>query len=227
MKKIVSSICVATLFTTVAQADIFVGIDILNGSSMTYEREVEGSSSRSWEDKGDLDGYKIKLGMGDPKNVSFNLYYALLEDDFFKKDIKEFGVEVRPYINLGNNFGIYLQGGIGYGEMDIKIGEESSLTYVGANLGLGMSYLLANQIELNAGYVYNYQMWQDAEFGADTISTTANGGGIYIGLNFYFGKVGNTTQSIPEPQHSLIQSEPEPQNQQVVEEVGTRTPDYK
>lgn len=203
MKKIAIAMGVTALVATVSQAEIFVGVDMINGDSMTYSIEND-YYSETVEAKSDISGYKIKLGVGDPKSSTFDIYYASLEDDY-DTEISEFGINGRPYFNIANNFRLYGQLGLGFGQMDLEGGyySEDSRSYLNLHGGVGVSYLFADRVELNLGYDYKVQVWQDIEYSSFyaesmTESMTATGGGVYFGVSYYFGDVGTTyTKAAP------------------------------
>lgn len=183
------------LSATSASAGVSVGLDYMLGDSMEYE--VENDSGDSGTYSGDVDGIKIKVGFGSPSSSIFEIYYAMLEDEY-NADVSEFGFNGRGYIPIADEFRFFYQGGLGYGTVSEAIGDED-LNYLQAQLGIGVSYMLIEHIELSLGYDYKFQFYQDVEldygsYGTETISTTASGGGLYFGASYHFDGLGSTSR---------------------------------
>jgi len=194
MKKISLIAAAFMLAATQASAGVSVGIDYLLGDGMEYEQESDYGSGTY---KSDVDGLKLKVGFGSPDSSVFQLYYAMLETEH-DAEISEFGLNGRGYVAIADEFKFFYQGGLGYGSINEAIGDED-LSYLQAHLGVGLSYILAEQVELSLGYDYKFQVYEDIEIGYDsqTISTTATGGGLYFGASYYFSGIGSTTQTSP------------------------------
>lgn len=200
MKKISLIAATFALLTTHASAGVSVGVDYMLGDGMEYESEI-GSYSNTYEK--DVDGFKLKVGFGSPDISSLDLYYGMLEDEY-GTEASEFGLTGRSYIHIADEFRFFFQGGLGYGTFSTEdtIGEDWS--YLQAHVGAGVSYLLAEQLELSLGYDYKFQLFQDIEDSSysDNLVTTATGGGLYFGVSYHFSGLGSTEETAPEPSSS-------------------------
>ncbi|QOY53012.1 hypothetical protein [Candidatus Sulfurimonas baltica] len=68
--------------------------------------------------------------------------------------------------------------------------DSATWSRIGYKVGASLSYVVADQIELLAGYDFKGAIWQPIEAydgSSYTITTTSSGSGIYFGVNFWFG----------------------------------------
>ncbi|MBU1658703.1 hypothetical protein KKG72_06580 [bacterium] len=190
MKKIITAaLASATLLSTASFADIYLGVDAISGDSMSYTMKANTGGSATWD--ATETGYRIKLGAGELDDWTWQLYYSAIESNKYywsSKSLTEFGYDLRPGWEIGNNFYFTLPFGINYGitETDSTV-DSSSWARVGFKVGASISYVVADQIEFLAGYDYKGVVWQDIVVGSTTFSTTGSGSGMYFGVNLWFG----------------------------------------
>lgn len=164
MKKIATLIAGVSLIASTAMADIFVGLDYVNGDSMDviYDTYNYGSVEKG--------GYTLRVGGGSTSDSTTEFYYSSLD-----YDTTELGMNVRPYFDIMDQAKFYIQGGVNYGTA-------SSIEYLGLKVGAGASYLVTDQVELSLGY--DYKLWGQIN---DDGMYSSSGGGIYFGVSYWFG----------------------------------------
>jgi len=195
MKKIMTAaLASATIFTAVASAEIYVGVDMVAGDSMTYTRNI---SSLSYSDTIDTteSGFRLKIGSGELDKWTWQVYYSAIESDtnyLTSKSLTEFGFDLRPGWELTNNLYIGVPFGLTYGTTEASSAYNSSTwARIGYKVGAEISYVVADQIELLVGYDVKGVSFQDITSGSNTLSITGVSSGIYLGVNYWFG---NPTQ---------------------------------
>lgn len=197
MKKIGLLITGLSLVASSLVADVFVGVDYLPSADMTYTTDY--GYGQSSESTNSLSGYTLSVGMGTQDSFMLEAYYSDFTPEKGSETYSELGLNMRPYFNISDGLSLYLEAGVGTGSTS----SSESRTSLNLNAGAGVSYTVAKKVELNLGYMYKMQSWDDTETYAwngntyvpVTISTTSSGAGLYLGVNFWFG--GETAVSAP------------------------------
>jgi hypothetical protein len=192
-----------TLASSLANADVMVGIDYPVSSNMTRTMDVLNKDV-------DIDfSYKpvaYKLGFGTAGDFYTQIYYQSdvvkydsFIDRFNKDDFKEVGIDFIPQWNVGvKNLYANILFGIAYGWYESSFQEESSLKTVSLSgrIGAGLSYYLFSHVELLGGMYYQYRgslsvdISDDVENEDDLYeSFTDSGYNIYLGINLWWNGV--------------------------------------
>ncbi len=204
MKKIATLIAGVSLVATSAMAELHLGIDMINGDSMTYTTD---SDAGTWSGDAESSGLRFKIGGGDVKSSTYEFYYSMLDNEHGRED-SEIGYNIRPYFDIVDDFRLYAQVGPHYGWFTKATHENA---YLGFQAGVGASYLLADQFELNLGWDYRGQLFFEGfNTRDDADTTTASGSGLYFGVSYYFGGGTKSSASSTAPTHtpSTLQETP-------------------
>jgi len=189
-KMLLASLALTTLLSTQALAEgsnLYVGFDIIQDSH-TFTFEGNGNSADA-----DLDsaGFKLKIGTVSDNGWRFQGYFENITYDETVFDsthdsLSEIGFDVIKGFEITPKFTPFLQGGLGYGWMDVDGYSEDSISEFNLKIGLGVAYKIIPAFELIAGADLQFRSWQDIEVLGTTIETTEANTKLYVGGNFHF-----------------------------------------
>ena len=216
MKKTTVSALVFCLASTAAAAEtelpnndaqqkdsnIYIGLDFFNGDT---EFDSEGMNKLETDQK----GFRFKIGVLVENGIRIEGFFkkeeteenaVLYSDGFsfeyiqFDKSIFGLGANAIKTFSTTIKVSPFVRIGAGYDWRDVGsspgiVLTEDSQMGVNINLGLGAIVKVADRIELNGGFDWQYRTWQEIEFvGVDVenleISDTATN--FYLGANFFF-----------------------------------------
>jgi len=189
-KMLLASLALTTLFSTQALAegsDLYVGFDIIQNSH-TFTFEGNGNSSDA-----DLDssGFKLKIGTVSDNGWRFQGYFENItyEETLFDNthdSLSEIGFDVIKGFEITPEFTPFLQGGLGYGWIDVDGYSEDSIAEFNLKIGVGVAYKIIPAFELIAGADLQFRSWQDIEVIGTIIETSESTTKLYVGGNFHF-----------------------------------------
>ena len=189
MKKIIMGAALAaSLLTTQASADMYMGLDMLS-SSNTFTLDVNRLGSAS----ADLDSKAFKLKIGSINNNGWRVQgYYLRETyeqtlfDASNDQLNEIGMDIIKGFEVTPEFSPFIQAGIGFGWMDVVGYTEDSMKEYSLKVGAGVMYKVIPQVELVAGVDFQHRAWQDIQVGSYTLTTTEKSTKLYAGINYHF-----------------------------------------
>ncbi|WP_457598497.1 outer membrane protein [Hydrogenimonas sp.] len=190
-KSMIASFVMATLLATTGvcadKSNWFVGLDYVgNSNTFTFE-----SGSLSVDADDDSKGYKLRIGSVGNDGWRFQGYFQSEKYDKTIFDstndtLNEIGFDIIKGFEVTQNFVPFLQGGLGYGWMDVQGYSESSINEVSAKIGAGVIYKITPRFEILGGADLQYRSWQDITDGVITVQTSEKSTRLYAGANFHF-----------------------------------------
>ena len=173
-------------------SDFYVGLDYFK-SSNTITVDALG---QSFEGDNDSAGFRLKFGadLEDNWRVQGYLLREVYDETLFddtNDELYEIGVEVVKAFEVTPEFLPFVQVGIGTGAMSVEGYNESSISEVSLKAGLGVMYKITPEVEVLAGFDYQYKQWQDVElldvgFNTETLETSEKSTRFYVGANYHF-----------------------------------------
>jgi opacity protein-like surface antigen len=171
-------------------SEMYVGIDLLtSGNTFDHSHSTVGHIAE-WDN--DSKGFKLKLGSTLEDNWRLQGYllsqtYDTPIFDYTNDRLTEVGIDVIKAFPVNSEFSPFVQGGIGYGMMDLdrRYYTDDAIDALSFKIGGGILYKLSDTMELTAGLDLQYRSWADIEYygSIETDETTAT---LYIGTNFHF-----------------------------------------
>lgn len=191
MNKLITTVLLTIgLFFTNAvaeEAQMYVGLDLIS-SDNTVTKKV---GTIETDADNDSDGFKLKFGA--LLNDGWRLQGYYLNETYDKPIIdgkhdtlNEIGLDVIKGFEVTPKLSPFIQGGIGYGWMDIQGYNESSINSFSVKLGAGVMYKITTNFELLAGLDLQARGWEDISFLTTTIKTSEASSKLYIGANVHF-----------------------------------------
>jgi len=233
MNKITKLLLATSIAALPSMAGVFVGIDYNTGDDFSAESTAESGYAFDTNEI-TLSGYTISLGSGSIDSSIFEVYYSSQSTEgehvysifdryaeyiYSSDTYSEIGLNYRPYWKVSGDLHWYLDMGLAYGSSDTLSSSyfslsDDTISCAALKLGAGISYIIADQFELNVGYRYSYNTWSDVEVqfsdgSRDTVSTTSSGGGIYLGMNIWFGNASSDYSSNTNSKRELEKNQDE------------------
>ena len=199
MKKMAASILtVLGIFSATAWADdsqnLYFGLDIF-GTSNQFDYEYAGTTK---SEDFDSAGFKLIFGallvydmrlQGYLQSEKFN---EPLFDDSHDR-LTEVGLDLIKAFPVSDTFSPFIQGGIGYGMMDLTAAQyfDSSVEEFNLRIGVGVMYKASDAIELLTGLDLQWRRWSDLDYydtfpNTRTLQTKDTSERFYVGINYLF-----------------------------------------
>ena len=192
MNKTIAGILLGTgLMTTqvMAASELYIGLDLLK-SSNTFDVNIPGFGSGST----DIDSSAFKLKFGSTTNDGWRVqgYFAheTYDEPLFdpiNDEMNGLGVDIIKGFEITPEFTPFIQGGIGFGWMDLEPGyySEESISQSSIKVGAGLMYKFVPEVEALIGIDFQYRAWQEIDFGGATMETSEKSTQLYAGLNIH------------------------------------------
>ena len=189
MKKTVSSLMILTASIAMAN-DLYMGLEYgMAGNTHKY------TGSSNFNDNTQVDNdygeFKIKLGYGKDADIKIQTYFSLINYDEGVFDssneaLYEFGLELVKEFTFNKDFYPFVKGGAGVGFMDINGYSEAQANEVSANIGLGLSYKLYEDVSLLGGVDFIYRRWSSVYENTQQKNVQDDALKLYFGANYTF-----------------------------------------
>jgi len=193
---IVAALSMLSINSWAASSDLYVGVDIF-GSKNDFDVEVSGTAYGSGSFDDDSEGLKLKFGalLVNDWRLQGYLQSEKFDDPIFDNTndhLVEVGLDLIKEFVVSPQFSPFIQGGIGYGVMDLDSHyySDDSIGELNLKLGLGAMFRVTPAVELLAGLDFQWRRWDDIEYydGYDylKIETKDSSQRYYVGVNFLF-----------------------------------------
>lgn len=190
-KKLLFGLVISSMISSVAIADMYVGIEY--GFAKNETTIDDGGFSFSGDNN--YKDIKLKVGAGNDGEFKgqMTLSFVSFDEAVFdgeNSNLIELGFDVIKEFEVTKEFYPFLKAGFGVGSMSVDGYEESNIYEMSFNVGAGISYKAVDHLYLIGGVDYVGRKWQDIEYRSGwstvTVSTTESGFKPYIGVNYQF-----------------------------------------
>jgi opacity protein-like surface antigen len=174
---------------SMAASDFYVGLDVF-GSHNRFDYDYAGISEKIDTDS---EGAKLKFGALLVHDLRFQ-GYLLTEKfneppfDYTHDRLSEVGLDLIKEFVISPGFSPFIQGGVGYGSMDLDryYYNKDTIEEVSFKLGFGAIFRVAQHVELMAGLDFQWRQWGDVRYNGYTLKTDDTSQRYYGGINFLF-----------------------------------------
>lgn len=198
-KLMISAVVTFQLFLAGAMADnseLYLGLDVF-GSQNDFNAEVSGSESSSANKKIRSSGLKMKFGtlLIYGLRLQGYLQFEKFDETLFDADhdrLMEIGLDLIKTFAVTPEFLPFVQGGLGYGWMDLdkEYYDDGTMNEVSLKIGAGVIYRVVPSVELLAGLDFQARKWKDIEYSNPPYyfkqETDDSAPRYYIGANVLF-----------------------------------------
>jgi len=193
MKKIIAGALLgcSLLSTQVLAADtnMYVGLDISKSNNTLSADLTNGYVSNDVDD--DSSGFKLKVGVISESGWRLQGYYQreTYDKTIFDSSndlLSEFGIDVIKGFEITPKFSPFIQAGLGYGTMDIKGYDSSTISAVSFKIGAGVIYKIVPAFEIMAGVDFQARKWEEIQYPLYKASVSERTTKVYLGANFLF-----------------------------------------
>ena len=174
---------------TVEASDLYAGVDLF-GSRNHFDYDYLGYTQKT-----DIDSSGAKLKFGALLVHDLRLQgYVLTERfdeppfDYTNDRLTEIGLDLIKEFVISPQVSPFIQGGIGYGSMDLdrRYYDKDSVDELSLKVGLGILFRVTSYMELLAGLDFQWRNWDNVYYNNAKLETTDGSQRFYVGINFLF-----------------------------------------
>ncbi|MEJ2501068.1 MAG: hypothetical protein P8Y65_08105 [Campylobacterales bacterium] len=177
-------------------SDLYVGLDVFGGNN-DFDVDVSGSIYGSGSFDDDSKGFKLKFGalLVNDLRLQGYLQSENFDDPIFDNtndQLVEIGIDLIKEFIVSPELSPFIQGGIGYGAMDLDryYYTDDAINEINLKVGLGLMFRVTPAVELLAGVDFQWRRWSDITYddGYDyfNVETKDSSQRYYGGVNFHF-----------------------------------------
>jgi len=186
---IVAALGAVSVGSVASASDLYLGLDVF-GSHNRFEYDWAGYTQKT-----DIDssGFKLKFGallVHDLRLQGYILTEKFDEPpfDYTHDRLTEIGMDLIKEFVISPQLSPFIQGGIGYGTMDLDrhYYSDDYVEEVSLKAGLGVMFRITPSIELLTGVDFQWRKWGDVYYNDIKMETEDGSQRFYVGVDFLF-----------------------------------------
>ena len=186
---IVAALGAVSMNSAASASDLYIGLDVF-GSHNRFDYDYAGLTQKT-----DIDSSGLKLKLGALLVYDLRLQgYVLTEKfneppfDYTNDRLTEIGLDLIKEFVVSPQFSPFIQGGIGYGAMDLdrRYYDDDYIEEVNLKVGVGLMFRVTPSVELLAGVDFQWRGWSDVYYNNVKMKTEDGSQRFYVGIDFLF-----------------------------------------
>ena len=186
---IVATLGAVSMSSAASASDLYIGLDVF-GSHNRFDYDYAGLTQKT-----DIDSSGLKLKLGALLVYDLRLQgYVLTEKfdeppfDYTNDRLTEIGLDLIKEFVVSPQFSPFIQGGIGYGAMDLdrRYYDDDYIEEVNLKVGVGLMFRVTPSVELLAGVDFQWRGWSDVYYNNVKMKTEDGSQRFYVGIDFLF-----------------------------------------
>ena len=186
---IVATLGAVSMSSAASASDLYIGLDVF-GSHNRFDYDYAGLTQKT-----DIDSSGLKLKLGALLVYDLRLQgYVLTEKfdeppfDYTNDRLTEIGLDLIKEFVVSPQFSPFIQGGIGYGTMDLdrRYYDDDYIEEVNLKVGIGLMFRVTPSVELLTGIDFQWRGWSDVYYNNVKMETEDGSQRFYVGIDFLF-----------------------------------------